>query len=111
MSVTNFYLILSNCIYQQSVRPVTFFYILFPKKCPALNTAFRLLHSYAEISNIFCEINYDSQNCWSEFPSIQLNQSQRDSRAYYKKAVLKSFKNFTGKNFCMSLFSNKVSGL
>ena len=38
MSVTNFYLILSNCIYQQSVRPVTFFYILFPKKCPALNT-------------------------------------------------------------------------
>ena len=29
----------------------------------------------------------------------------------YKKAVLKSFKIFTEKNLCMSLFLNKVAGL
>ena len=49
-------------IYLQSVRPVTFIYISFPKQYHALNTAFRLFHSYAEVSNIFCKINYDGQN-------------------------------------------------
>ena len=30
---------------------------------------------------------------------------------YYKKAALKSFKNVTEKNLCISLFSNKVARL
>ena len=30
---------------------------------------------------------------------------------YYKKAVLKSFKNFAEKNICMTLFLNEVAGL
>ena len=34
-----------------------------------------------------------------------------DSQVYYKKATLKSSKNFTEKNLCMSLFSYKVAGL
>ena len=56
--VTNFYARLANCIYLQSVKPVTFIYINivqgknFPKQYHALNTVFRLFHSYAEISNI-----------------------------------------------------------
>ena len=29
---------------------------------------------------------------------------------YYKKAVLKSFKNFTEKNLCITLFLNKIAG-
>ena len=32
-----------------------------------------------------------------------------ESQVYYKKAVLKSFKNFTDKNLCKSLFLNKVA--
>ena len=57
-----------NCIYLQNVKPVTFTYINivqgnnFPKQYHALNTVFRLLDSYAEISNIFQKINYDGQN-------------------------------------------------
>ena len=52
--VTNFYSRFGNCI-----KPVTFIYINtvlgnnFPKQYHALNTVLRLLHSYAEISNIF----------------------------------------------------------
>ena len=34
-----------------------------------------------------------------------------DSQVYYKKAVLKSSKNLTEENVCMSLFLNKVAGL
>ena len=34
-----------------------------------------------------------------------------DSQVYYKVAVLKSSKNFTEKNLCISLFLNKVPGL
>ena len=33
-----------------------------PKQYPALNTVFRLFHSYADLSNIFEKINYDDQN-------------------------------------------------
>ena len=62
MSVTNFYWRLPNCIYLQSVKSVTFIYISFPKQYHAVNTVFRLFHSYAEISNIFCKSNYDGQN-------------------------------------------------
>ena len=60
--MTNFYSRLSKCLYLQSVTPVTFIYISFPKQYHSLNTVFRLFHSYAEISNIFCKINYDCQN-------------------------------------------------
>ena len=66
--MTNFYSRLANCIYLQSVKPVTFIYINivqgnnFPKQYHALNTVFRLFHSYADISNIFEKINYDGQN-------------------------------------------------
>ena len=34
-----------------------------------------------------------------------------DSQVYYKKAVLKSSKNFTEKNLSMSFVLNKVAGL
>ena len=34
-----------------------------------------------------------------------------DSQVYYKKAVLKSPKNFTEEHLCMSIFLNKVAGL
>ena len=59
--MANFYSRPLNCIYLQSVRLATFIYISFPKQYHALNTVFRLFHSYAEISNIFCKINYNDQ--------------------------------------------------
>ena len=52
----------------QIVRPVAFIYVNiyqgnnFPKQYHALNTVFRLFHSYAKISNIFYKVNYDGQN-------------------------------------------------
>ena len=105
----------------------------FPKQYHALNTVFRLFHSYAKISNIFYKINYDGQKfqvfMWSSlivkvskysiksehgiiirtYNSSMIRGS--DSQVYYKKAILKSSKNFTEKNLCMSLFSYKVAGL
>ena len=61
---------------------------------------FRLFHSYAEISNIFCQIKYDGQNCQAfaeilnDGQSLQVFKEIRgsDSRVYYKKAVLKNLK-------------------
>ena len=66
--MTNFYSKLGDCVYLPSVKPVTFIHInivqgnSFPRQYHALNTAFRLFHSYADISNVFEKINYDGQN-------------------------------------------------
>ena len=56
-------------IYKVFVRPhldyggvLNFIYISFSKQYHTLNRVFRLLHSYAEMSNIFSKINYDGQN-------------------------------------------------
>ena len=66
--MTIVYATLGNCIYLPSVKQVTFIHTNiiqgnnFSKQYHALNTVFRLFHSYADISNIFEKINYDGQN-------------------------------------------------
>ena len=75
-------------------------------------------YSYAEISNIFCKINYDGQNFqafnvnlhwWLKFPSFQLNQRKR-SRVYYtmKKLFWKVLKMSQKKTFAWASFQIKL---
>ena len=107
--MTNFYSRVSNCLYLQRVKPVTFIYISLTKQYHALNTVFRLFHGHAEISNIN---PVKSTTMVKSFrllrkSSLMIKVSKFSIKSeaaihmytipYYGKAVLKSFKNVTEK--------------
>ena len=89
-----------------------FIYISFPKQYHALNTAFRLFHSYAE-TQIFSVKSTMMIKMFGLLRksslTVKVFKFSVKSGLYY--TIKKLFWKCHRKNLCMSLFSNNVAGL